>query len=144
MNQEGSPVKDYADNVSDTGTAADLGKGAVVVGSAAASGSRALAPYAQGLSALGRTLSEGLGKVAFYGTGFAQAGIAYDALKGNFQGALYDSIDYGVYSGLADVAATGEVTAGTSTAAAAFASAAYYSQGGSKGIIQGALGCGGD
>lgn len=137
-------MKEYADNVSNAGTAADLGRGAVTIGSAAATGARSLAPYAQGLAAFGRALSEGLGKVAVYGTGIAQFGIAYDAVKGNYQAVVYDSIDYSVYSGLADVAATGEVTAGTSTAAAAVAAAAYYSQGGSQGIIQSALGCGGN
>jgi RHS repeat-associated protein len=138
------PAKEFGDNLSDVGTGADLGKAAVTLGSATAGASRSLAPYAQGLSAAGKALSEGLGRIAYYGTGIARLGLLYDLATFNGQSLVYDSIDYSVYTGLADVAATGEVTAGTSTAAAATAAALYYSQGGSKGITQSALGCGGD
>lgn len=132
----------YANNVSDTGTGADLGKSAVVLGSAAAGGARSLAPYGQDLSAFGGALSQGLGKLASSGTIVAQFGIAIDVVRGNLQAAPYDSVDYAIYNGLGYVAATGELTAGTTTAAAGVTAAAYYIQGGSKGMVQSALGCG--
>lgn len=56
------------------------------------------------------------------------------------QSALYDSIDYAMYSTLADAGAAGAMeSAGSSVAVTGFAAFNYYLVGGSKGIAQSAV-----
>ena len=105
---QGSGVTDAANAVSTAGTAADASSPLVALGATAAGGSRALATP-QAVFALGGIISEGLSALGPVGTLAAGVGIAFDAISGHFQSALYDTMDAVTYGGLSLVGAAGAV-----------------------------------
>jgi hypothetical protein len=140
-NTQSNGIANAINAAGNAGTVADAVNPAVALASAAAGGSRALASP-QALSILGNIVSEGLSTPGAVGNVAAGVGIAVDVISGDFQSALYDTADAAVYGGLALVGAGGAVeTLGGSAAAAGATMASYYAAGGSRGIVQGSLGC---
>jgi hypothetical protein len=88
-------------------------------------------------------LSKGLSRLGTAGGYAAVFGIAFDAMSGEIQSALYDSVDALTYTALAAAGAAGALeSAGGSAALAGATMATYYAEGGSRGIVQQTLGCG--
>ena len=141
MRAKRGAVKGAVDFTANLGTAADNTRPIVAVGAIAAGASRALSsPLAT--SYLARQAANALSKLGRVGTLSAQAGVAYDVVNGDYQSALYDTVDYFAYKSLADAGSDGAIeTAGGSVAAAATLSLLYYNAGGSRGIVQGLI-CG--
>jgi len=133
----GQRIVDAADNVS---TAADAARPLVAVGAAAAGVNRS--GFSPGAAYLGNEMAGGLAKLGSFGKVTGAFGVTLNLANGDIQGALFSSIDYFVFSGLASVGAAGAVeTLGASAAMAGGTIALYYSEGGSRGLVQSALDC---
>jgi hypothetical protein len=131
-------TKQVLDNTGNVGSGADAVAPIVDLGAGAAGVSRVA--NAQAWSFLGKQIASGLKTIGRIGTGASLLGVGADLLNGDGTSALYDGLDYFVYSKVAEVGADGAIeSAGATAALSAATLAAYYNAGGSRGLVQGVI-----
>lgn len=128
-----------ADTAGDMGTAADNGGNAAAYVGGATVTSRSN-PYGAADSFMASQLAGALELAGKVGQGAASFSILGNLLSGNYQGALYGTVDAAVYGGLSWAGAvTALPTLGAGMGISLTTQGAYYLNGGSQGLVHSTL-----